>query len=132
MPDSLPSPSPDSPDSSSKRKKGLSVPQLRVLRALDASRGPLSRKKLAEATHTNATYVSWAVGRSEPELRVKFENTRDGGFRPSLLSLGYVEEILLDIDGVQERCVALTAAGKKATDDTAYIIIPDRTEDESE
>ena len=45
--------------------------------------------------------------------RLAFENSKDGGFRPSLLTLGYVEEEALDVDGLIETVVKLTKKGRE-------------------
>lgn len=97
------------------KEKGLSLPQLRVLDCLYRSKGPLSRGRMSERIgNKTVVVVGRAVGYSDPERRAAFENTKDGGFRPSLLTLGYVEEVQLDIDGLIETVVSLTKKGREA------------------
>lgn len=109
---------------------GMFESQIHILRVLRDARGPLSRAKIAERTGLNVGIVGWRVGGIDPEKRAKFEQSPNGGFRPSLITLGYVEEIIVDIDGLKERCVALTDTGRKATEDTDYVILPERSEDD--
>lgn len=93
----------------------MNTPQIRVLRTLAAAYGPLSRSKIARKVGTEAEHsVRWAIGYSDPVKRAKFEQTKDGGYRKSLLSLGYVRELTLDIDGLKEVVVELTPAGRLA------------------
>ena len=58
------------------------------------------------------TAKNWAVGGK----RKTFENSKDGGFRKSLLSLGHVREddVQIEIDGPSETVLQITASGKKA------------------
>ena len=97
------------------RADELTIPQIRVLRALAASTGPLTRMKLTTRIgfETDAA-AGRAVGYSDPLKRARFEHSRYGGFRKSLLSLGYVRELTLDIDGLKEVVVELTPAGRLA------------------
>jgi len=119
--DAMPSPKAVDPEVA----KELSIPQLRVLRILEASRGPINRARIS-AKCGNATHVvvGRAVGYSDPAKRASFEQTPDGGFRPSLLTLGYVEEIPLDIDGVTEIVLSLTKRGREALERTREIQLP--------
>lgn len=106
---------PDRSNEVPERDEELSIPQIRVLRALVASDGPLSRAKLSDRTgNETQVMVGRAVGYSDPIKRAKFEQTKDGGYRKSLLSLGYVRELTLDIDGLKEVVVELTPAGRLA------------------
>lgn len=96
---------------------GLALPQVRVLHCLASARkgAGLSRAELSRriGNKTNVV-VTRAVGYVDPDKRAAFEQTNDGGHRPSLLTLGYVEEYPIDIDGVAELVVRLTDAGRKA------------------
>lgn len=102
----------------SKAVDQLSRPQQRVLEALFNANGPLTRTVLsAICGNKTQVMVGRAVGYSDPIKRAAFEQTKDGGGSPgnpcpSLLTLGYVEEIALDIDGLIEVAVKLTASGR--------------------
>jgi hypothetical protein len=58
--------------------------------------------------------VSWAIGYSDAKKRAAFEKTKDGGFRPSLITLKYIREVELDIDGAKERGLLITPLGREA------------------
>lgn len=97
------------------RGEELSLPQVRVLRALAAASGPLTRMKLTTRIGFETDSAAGrAVGYSDPIKRAKFERSQYGGYRKSLLSLGYVRELTLDIDGLKEVVVELTPAGRLA------------------
>lgn len=102
-----------------KVRRGLTLPQIRVMRVLYRARGPLTRTKISERCGNRTTIVvGRAVGYSDPVKRRAFEQTRDGGGSPgnpckSLLTLGYVREKELDIDGYAEIVIELTAAGRR-------------------
>lgn len=111
----------DLPERSSRGKSemygGLSLPQVRVLQCLAKAKGPLTRVKITERIGNKTGVVTGrAIGYSDPEKRKAFEQSKDGGFRPSLLSLGYVKEYELKIpeDGINETVVELTKSGKAA------------------
>lgn len=107
-------------------QKPLSLPQLRVLKRLQKSTGGLTRAKLAEEIGVNETYIRWAVGLTDPAKRVAFEQTKDGGFRKSLFSLGYVTEEKLEVpeDGINEMLVSLTPLGKQVLADLGDLDLP--------
>lgn len=107
--------------------KPLSGRQFRVLRGL-VQTSPCSKATLCNLIKRNPTYIAWAVGQSDPEVRAKYEASpespwkgKDGKpikneqyFFPSLLTRGYVKEIELDIDGVRETVYDITEDGIKA------------------
>lgn len=94
---------------------GLRLPQVRVLQVLSQAKGPLTRGKISDRCgNKTQVVVGRAIGYSDPEKRVAFEQTSDGGFTASLLTLGYVREIPLDIDGIEETAIAMTDAGRRA------------------
>lgn len=95
-------------------KRELTIPQIRVLVVLASSRGPLSRGRIAEEAGINTTLTAWCLGRIDPQTRVAFENTKDGGYRKSLLSLGYVDQVMMDLDGTKELGTFITPAGREA------------------
>lgn len=99
-----------------KTKTGLRIPQVRVLLVLTKAKGPLTRGKISEKCgNKTAVVVGRAVGYSDPEKRAAFRETRDGKIAGTpLLDLKYVREKELDVDGVKELVVEITAAGKKA------------------
>lgn len=76
---------------------GLSIPHLRVLRAIDKSSKPLSYKEIEAKTgyYSNLTMM----------MRTDHEG--------SLANQKYVKEELHDRDGRDVLCFAITAAGKK-------------------
>lgn len=98
----------------------LRVPQIRVLQVLVGMVGGLTRAKLSEVIgNRTGVVVGRSVGYSDPVKRAAFEQTKDGGGAPgkpcpSLLTLGYVSERTLDIDGVSETYVSATDAGAEA------------------
>lgn len=110
----------------SKKATSLPVPQLRVLRALADSEGPLTRTEIAELVGTKtSTMVGRAVGYSDPEKRAAFEQTKDGGGKPgqpcpSLLTLGYVREEELVAD-TTETVIHITEEGRKIVQNTADV-----------
>lgn len=107
------------------RDKGLSIPQVRVLQVLYRSRGPLTRAKISEwIGNKTQVVVGRAVGYSDPAKRQTFEQTIDGGYRPSLLTLEYVEEDELDIDGLIEVVVRLTPKGRAAFEALGHVELP--------
>lgn len=103
----------------------LPLPQIRILHALSESKGPLTRARLsARIGNKTAVVAGRAVGYSDPAKRAAFEQTKDGGFTQSLLSRGYVEEVTLDIDGLQEVAIALTKRGRKAFAELGEVDLP--------
>ncbi len=111
-------------------KPALRLPLVRVLKALYNAKGPLSRTRISAKIGNRTNVLTCrAVGYSDPEKRAAFEQTRDGGGSsgnpsPSLLTLGYVRERELDIDGVIEDVVELTAAGRRAYEALGNIKLP--------
>lgn len=110
----------------------LRVPQIRVLQAL-ATLPPglgMTRARLSEVTgNRTGVMVGRAVGYSNPAKRTAFEQTADGGGSPgkpcpSLLTLGYVKERPLDLDGLIETHVILTDAGRQALEALGDIVLP--------
>jgi len=116
------------PDATNRRpvlSHALTTPQMRVLRALAASKGPLTRLKIAQRCGTaTPVLVSRAIGYEHAEKRKAFEKTAPGGYTRSLLSLGYVESIELDIDGITETAYRLTSAGRRALQSFEHIDLP--------
>ena len=114
-----------------KRYDGLRLPQVRVLQVLaSVARGTLTRTKISErcGNKTNVV-VGRAIGYSDPEKRTAFEQTKDGGGRPgkpcpSLLTLGYVREVEVDVDGVTETGVVITPSGRKALEALGQVDLP--------
>lgn len=104
----------------SPQRRGLRIPQMRVLQVLFQARGPLSRVEISKRCGNKTTVVvGRAIGYSDPDKRTVFEQTTDGGGSPgnpcpSLLTLGYVTEAELDVDGVKETAVSLTPTGRVA------------------
>lgn len=105
-------------------RQELSIPQIRVLRIL-GEHGAMTRAKISDkcGNQTNVV-VGRAVGYSDPDKRAVFENTKDGGFRESLLTLRYVEEIPVSVEGVEELLLRLTPAGRDAFAATECIELP--------
>lgn len=97
----------------------VGVPQQRILGALAKAKGPLTRGKINEACAkagftTAKKFSAWMtdpLGQADPKAR-KAAETKSG--RKSLLTLGYVKQVDLDIDGHKEVCFQLTATGRKA------------------
>lgn len=93
------------------RSRGLPSWQVRILQVL-AARGWLTSAKistLARTHRSNQTRV-WGIGYSDPEKR-RVAEEKSG--IPSLLTLGFVEESVLDVDGLQECCYSITRAGRE-------------------
>lgn len=93
---------------------GLPIPQLRVLQVLLAAKGPLARVRISEKCG-NKTHVvvGRAIGYTDPKRRANFEQTKDGGKRASLLTLGFVRERRINVEGVWELVVELTDEGRE-------------------
>lgn len=101
----------------------LRVPQLRVLDCLSKSRGPLSRTKLADRCGAKTTQlVALAVGYDNADKRAKAESKQ--GAYPSLLTLGYVKRLVLDIDGIKESAYMLTPLGRKVMELLGELDLP--------
>lgn len=112
--------------SKSLKREILPIPQIRVLLALKGVVGGLTRTRLSEIIgNKTSVVVGRAIGYSDPEKRLAFENSKDGGFTPSLLTRGLVEEVTLDIDGVNEVVFRLTAEGKAMLPILESIPLPD-------
>lgn len=98
----------------SHRKEGLRIPQLRILRALARSPGPVSCSRIASRASVDPAWVGdHLYGRLDPEARKRREEITG----PSLLSLGYVQLLTLDIDGKEELCFSITPSGREALKD---------------
>lgn len=103
----------------------LSVPQIRVMLALAKAHGPLTRTKLSNRIGNKTTVVvGRALGYDDPEKRTRFENTKDGGHRPSLQTLGYVKLLVLDIDGLLENAYELTDTGAAMIPELKLLQLP--------
>ncbi len=90
----------------------LTIPQLRVLEVLYQSGGVLSRGKIASRVDKAETYVGRVIGYSDPEKRARFRETPLGkSVGTPLLDQGYVQEIVLDIDGLSEIAIRITDDG---------------------
>lgn len=100
-----------------KSSDGLRTGQLRVLQFLAPYDGLATRGTIADGLGCSDVYVGKMLGMSNPESRAAFERTKDGGGSPdnpcpSLLTLGFVREVELDVDGVTERSYEITPAGR--------------------
>lgn len=100
------------PATSVKKKddNGLRKPQVRILAALAKTGRPMTRVELAKAAPVDqATCVEY-LGSADPEKR----KANDVKHFPSLVSLGYVKQIMDDQDGSTVWVHTITATGKKA------------------
>ncbi len=102
----------------------ITIPQLRVLRALAPCRGPISRNEVSRRAGVSTVCIGRAIGYSDPEKRNKLEQSKDGGYRPSLLTLLFVTEKELDIDGVKETVLEITDLGRKAVEAQSAVVLP--------
>lgn len=106
----------------------FSTPQLRVLKALSECHGPINRTRLADKIGAKtSTSVGRAIGFIKEDKRAKFEQSQSGdleGSFPSLLTLGLVSHVTLDIDGHTERGLMLTPLGREVVQGLGYIILP--------
>jgi hypothetical protein len=85
--------------------------QVRILEALAGiGYGVMTRALISEVAHVSVGWMSDYLGRVRPGKREEAE-ARSG--LVGLLTLGYVEEIVLDIDGLKERNYRITAAGRR-------------------
>jgi hypothetical protein len=93
------------------RKGGLRLPQVRILRAIKDR--PLTRTKIiAKITQEGkATAIGFALGPVDKGRYTAY--TAQCGYK-SLLALGYVRPVVIDVDGKKETLYEATAAGKKA------------------
>lgn len=88
----------------------ITATQSKVLKVLAASPGLLSRKVLYdELGYTHRAGLNDVLGRNDPEKR-SFRDKK----HPSLITLGYVEVMNLDIEGVVEIVYRITPAGRNA------------------
>lgn len=119
-------PAKSGPATLTREQKELSLPQIRVLHVLAKTKGPLSRSAISNKCGNKTTVVvGRAVGYSDPKARAAFEQTKDGGFRKALLSLGYVREFPIDTDSGKEVVIELTAAGRKAYAKLGKVKLPE-------
>ncbi len=104
----------------------LRVPQIRVLQVLVANPHAMTRGEISEQTGNKTdVMVGRAIGYSDPVKRAAFEQTKDGGFTASLLTLKYVTEHRLEIEeGVFETRYNVTPAGRKALANLGDIELP--------
>lgn len=111
----------------------LRVPQIRVLQVLaelDPGLG-MTRARLSDICgNRTGVVVGRAIGYSDPVKRAAFEQTKDGGGRPgkpcpSLLTLDYVKEFVLDLDGITEVHIAITSQGRQALKAIGDIQLPE-------
>ena len=117
-----PVPTPAPPKSPSYHNHKLRIPQVRVLQALCQllPESGLTRQALSDIIgNKTGVVVGRAVGYSDPVKRAAFEQTKDGGGSPgkpcpSLLTLGFVREREVDVDGIADTQVIATAAGRSA------------------
>jgi hypothetical protein len=94
-----------------RRKKGLLPGQVRILEALDG-RGLMTRSEVSELARVSVGWLSDYLGRVDPAARPDAE-ARAG--YPSLLTLGYVEQIVLDDEeDLWERVYRITKTGERA------------------
>src|SRR5262245_48289785 len=89
---------------------GLRGPQVRILKALAAADGPLSRKQIAEQAPCDGAWLGTWVGSEDAELRAR----KDKEVMPSLVGLGFVRHVAGEADGKPVTLHAITPAGKKA------------------
>lgn len=92
----------------------IPVPQLRVLAALvgDDPEGPvplLTRAAMCE--RAGFSPISGTVTRV---LRGLAQDCKSGPAHPGIIELGYVSEVLLDVDGKTETSYQITDAGRAA------------------
>ncbi len=98
--------------------KLLTTSQLRIMQALSKAKGPLTRGKINEACAkagfaTAEKFSAWMtepLGQATAEARAEWEEKKG---KKSLLSLGYVKQRELDVDGKKETVFEATATGVK-------------------
>ena len=93
------------------RKEGLRPAQVRILEALARVDGVLSRAMIAQEAHVSPGWLSDFVGHVDPAKRVARE-AHTGIV--SLLSLGFVCERILDIDGKKERAYQINTDERRS------------------
>jgi hypothetical protein len=97
-----------------RRKGGLVAGQVRILKALSETKGVLSRTRIAEEAGVSQGQLPVYLGHVDPERR-KAAAARWGII--SLLERGYVDEVVVDIEGKKERDYEITPAGREALKD---------------
>lgn len=102
----------------------LRTHQIRVLRMIGQCAGALSRPKIADFCHISPTLVSRALGLEDKEKREHFEQHDKYVGYPSLITLGMVERLELDIEGIREIAYRLSAKGRKALEETKDEVLP--------
>ncbi len=98
------------------KKEGLRKPQIKILKALLASKGPLSRRRIAEAISADPTRITdvWdPIGTTTEEDQPAQDERL--GYR-SLMSLKFLRRKELELDGHKEVVFELTPAGRKAAE----------------
>lgn len=96
------------PKITTEKAERLRLPQLRVLAAL-AARGPMVRDRLKEACG-----FAPIAGTLTTALNGIREGSSSGTAHKGLLALGLVEDVAVDVDGLAERLLTLTPAGRLA------------------
>ena len=98
--------------------KGLRKPQVRILQALDASRGnPLTRPQIAAKARVDYASLTEYIGAHDDVVRIK----NDELYMPSLRSLKLVKVEQHDVDGKDTVVHTITAAGVKAAAKTSQV-----------
>lgn len=93
------------------KPENMSVAQGRVLDLLAKARGPVDRPTIAEKCAISDSYVGVWVGRNDEAQRE--ESEAKWGYC-SLITMGYVKNKQVDLDGKQVWVYEITASGKKA------------------
>jgi hypothetical protein len=100
-----------------KRYPGLRTAQIRIMKALNV-RGGLSKRALCDRVKTEfKTAASWSewiqdpMGSQDDDVRAKQEQRL--GYK-TLIGLGYVSTVVVDVVGKKERLYCLTDLGREA------------------
>lgn len=100
---------------SRKTKEGLRKPQVHILKILLPG-GFLSRSKIADRSLIAINTLCPMLGTGDPDASERIE--KRCGVK-SLVTLGYVNVITIDVDGLAEDVYSITAAGREAFEQIA-------------
>lgn len=93
-----------------KNENKLRKPQAAILGVLAKAKGPMTRQAISDrAGYSSSVGVYAEIGWPDAKKRAKADKAH-----PCLITLGWVREHDLDVDGRKELGIEITAAGRKA------------------
>lgn len=92
--------------------QSITLSQFKILKVLSTG-GLLTRNKIADRAGIAGCTLYPMLGSPDPEVTAKAESKEVAGHK-TLMSLGYVEPLELDVDGLKEITYKITAKGLNA------------------